>query len=132
MMLGNDTEVRKSPIQGRGTFALRNFTAGETVYDWDTTNTLTDDQYSRLPDDQKQYVVRYKGSWLYLLEPMRYVNHSCDPNTMPVGAADVTMRDIKVGEEVTSDYRPVMPKGERMKCVCGATNCMGYIVGTAV
>lgn len=131
-MLGNDTEVRKSKIAGRGVFALRDFRAGETVFEWDTSNTLTDAQHTRLPDDQKQYVARFDGQWVYMLEPMRYVNHSCEPNTIPIRSADVAVRDIAVGEEITSDYRPVMPAGERMECRCGAVSCMRYIVGTAV
>jgi SET domain-containing protein len=132
MMLSTEIEVRKSKIDGRGVFALRDFKPGEIVIAWDTSNTLSDDEYERLPEEQRKYVVRHKGAWLYMLEPGRYVNHSCDPNAIPLNGADVAIREIRAGDEVTSDYRPVMPVGERMDCHCGAANCMGYIVGTAV
>ena len=102
------------------------------LFEWDLTNTLADEQYAHLPNEQKRYVVRYRGEWLYILEPMRYINHSCDPNTMPLNGTDVVIRDIKTGEEITSDYRPVMPLGETMNCHCGAATCTGMITGTAV
>lgn len=131
MLDGPEIEVRKSKIAGRGVFALRDFKPGEIVFQWDLTNTLTDEQYAHLPAEQKRYVVRYRGEWIYMLEPMRYINHSCDPNTVPMNGADVVIREIKAGEEITSDYRPVMPEGETMACHCGASTCAGTIVGTA-
>jgi SET domain-containing protein len=131
-MLDTDIEVRKSKIEGRGVFALRDFKPGAVVVEWDTTNTLSDREYEQLPEDQRSYVARFKGGWLYMLEPARYVNHSCDPNAIPLNGADVAIREIRAGDEITSDYRSVMPIGERMECRCGASTCMGYIVGTAV
>lgn len=132
MFIDVDTEVRKSKIEGRGVFALRDFNSGEIVIAWDTSNTLSDAQYERLPEDQRRYVTRYNGEWLYMLEPARFVNHSCDSNTVPLRGNDVAVKEIHAGEEITSDYRPVMSQGERMECRCGAVSCMGYIVGTAV
>lgn len=131
-MLDIKTTVGKSKIQGEGLIALENFKPGDVVVVWDTSNTLTDEQYERMPDDQRRYVVRYKGEWLYMTGPGRSINHSCDPNTIPRNGSDVAIRDIHPGDEITSDYRPVMIAGERMECRCGAANCMGYIVGTAV
>ncbi len=132
MFLDVDTAVGKSKIDGRGVIALRDFNPGEIVIPWDTSNTLTDAEYERLPEDQRRYVARYKGEWLYMLEPARFVNHSCDSNTVPLRGNDVAVREIKAGDEITSDYRSVMLSGERMACRCGAQNCMGYIVGIAV
>ena len=131
-MLDIKTAVGKSRIQGNGLFALEDFKSGDIVVAWDTSNVLTDEQYERLPDDQRRYVVRYKSGWLYMVGPGRSINHSCDSNTIPLNGNDVAIRDIRAGDEITSDYRPVMPAGERMECRCGAATCMGYIVGTAV
>ncbi|PIN22025.1 Histone-lysine N-methyltransferase [Handroanthus impetiginosus] len=68
----------------------------------------------------------------------RFINHSCDPNCrtekwMVNGEVCVglfALRDIKKGEEVTFDYNYVRVFGAAAKkCVCGSTNCRGYIGG---
>jgi SET domain-containing protein len=130
-MLDIETEVRKSKIEGKGVFALRDFKPGEIVIAWDTSNTLSEDEYARLPEDQRRYVVRFKGQWLYMMPPSRYVNHSCDANTRALNGADVAIKEIHAGEEITSDYRSEMKLGEKMECHCGAATCIGYIVGIA-
>lgn len=132
MMLDIKTAVGKSKIEGMGLFALEDFKPGDIIVAWDTSNTLSDAEYERLPKDQRRYVVRYNGGWLYMMGPGRSVNHSCDPNTVPLRGSDVAIRDIHAGDEITSDYRPLMPQGERMECRCGTANCAGYIVGTAI
>lgn len=54
-----------------------------------------------------------------------YINHSCAPNAYMRSAAGnkvifFALRDIKVGEEITIDYRdPDHPQ----VCRCGAQNC---------
>lgn len=131
-MLDIETEVRKSKIDGKGVFALRDFNPGDVVIAWDISNILTDEQYARLPEDQRRYVVWFKGQRLYMMEPARYVNHSCDANTRPMNGYDIAVKEIDPGEEITSDYRSTMKKGERMECKCGALACTGYIEGTAV
>ena len=132
MLPNTDIEVRKSRIHGRGVFALRDFKPGEVVLMWDTSYALTDDEYAKLPDDQKQYATRYRGGWILMQEPMRYVNHSCDANTASQEGTDVATKPIRAGEEITSDYRPEMKKGERMKCRCRTESCEGFIVGTGL
>ncbi|KAG8389773.1 hypothetical protein BUALT_Bualt01G0013400 [Buddleja alternifolia] len=68
----------------------------------------------------------------------RFINHSCDPNCrtekwMVNGEVCVglfAIRDIKKGEEVTFDYNYVRVFGAAAKkCVCGSSNCRGYIGG---
>ena len=131
-MLDIKTTVHKSKIQGDGLFALEDFKPGEIVVAWDTSNTLTEEQFDRLPDDQRRYVARYNGGWLYMMGPARSINHSCDPNCIPLKGNEVAIRDIQAGDEITSDYRPVMQTGARMECRCGAESCTGFIIGTAL
>ena len=131
-MLGNDIEVRKSRIEGRGVFALREFHPGGVVTTWDTSNTLSDEQYKNLSDDQRRYVTRYQGGWLFMQEPASYINHSCEPNTRALNGHDVAIAEIHMGDEITSDYRPEMKVGEEMKCRCGTKGCLGYIIGTGL
>lgn len=57
--------------------------------------------------------------------PERYVNHSCDPNTKAINNSDVAVRDIKIDEEITSDYTGSVSKS--FQCRCGSKNCRGII-----
>lgn len=68
----------------------------------------------------------------------RFINHSCDPNCrtekwMVNGEVCVglfALKDLKKGEEVTFDYNYVRVFGAAAKkCVCGSSNCRGYIGG---
>lgn len=120
----NDIEVRKSPIEGKGVFALRYFQKGERVLEWGIRKELSEVELSQMSEDEKKRYVSFKeGKHLLSGEPMRYVNHSCDPNTNAQDNGDVAIRDIKAGEEVTSDYRDFGP--EDIPCNCGASNCKG-------
>ncbi len=57
--------------------------------------------------------------------PERFVNHSCDANTSVKNKCDIASRDIKKGEEITSDYSN---QGvELFKCCCGSKNCKKII-----
>jgi len=69
---------------------------------------------------------------------IKFVNHSCDPNTeickRKKGKAETVvleaLRPIKRGEELTFKYclrGNFMPLGERIRCVCGAENCRGWL-----
>ena len=61
---------------------------------------------------------------------LRYVNHSCDPNTyMRVLKNRVEFyarKNIKAGEELTCDYGETHHDG-KLPCRCGAKNCRGFI-----
>lgn len=51
---------------------------------------------------------------------MLYLNHSCEPNVGLSGnIVFVAMRDIAVGEELTTDYAFVDDHDTRMDCQCG-------------
>ena len=61
---------------------------------------------------------------------MLFINHSCEPN---VGFAGnivlVAMRDISLGEELTTDYALFDDYDGAMECHCGASSCRGTISG---
>src|SRR5271166_2388570 len=61
---------------------------------------------------------------------MLFINHSCDPN---VGFAGnivlVAMRDIRPGEELTTDYALFDDYDGSMPCQCGTALCRGVITG---
>lgn len=112
-------EVRNSEIEGKGIFAIRDFKQGERVVEWDRKE-LTEEEYQALSaEDIERYVSLKEGKHLLSMEPMRYVNHSCNPNTQPIDNGDVAIRDIKAGEEITSSYLD-----KKTTCNCGEEYCI--------
>ena len=128
--MDDDIEVRESNIAGRGVFATRDFGKGETVLVWDTSHVVPDELYDSIPAEDCDFLARYKGQWIVMQPPVRFMNHSCDSNTRAHDGADVAIRDIAAGEEITTDYRPEMQAGERMLCTCSTPECEGVIIGT--
>ncbi len=126
--MNSDVEVNKSSIEGSGAFAKRDFQTGETVLVWDTSHVV--DNVDDVPASEKDFLVRFQGNWIIMQEPMRFVNHSCEPSTRSNNGKDIAARTIMKGEEITSDYRPEMKAGEHMECHCGAKSCKGFIIGT--
>ncbi|MBW3012268.1 SET domain-containing protein-lysine N-methyltransferase [Candidatus Woesearchaeota archaeon] len=121
-----DILVKKSKIEGKGAFAGRDFKKGEIILRWDTSKTLTKEQADNLPEHEQRYVSFFDGKYILMHEPERYVNHSCDANTYAKDFCDVAKRDIRKGEEITTDYAKEVP-GINMKCNCGSKNCRKYI-----
>ncbi len=123
----SDVVVRKSGIHGKGVFAARDFRKGEVVLKWDTSNELTEKELRTLPEKKKKYVICLDGRYVLMKPPETYVNHSCDNNVIAKSHCDVAIRDIRKGEEITSDYSRECDKSFRMKCSCGSRNCRKFI-----
>jgi SET domain-containing protein len=110
-------EIRASPIQGRGAFALRRIRKGTFLF---TVN-------RKVVIDGAVYGNEAK-----------YINHSCDPNCEAVddgGRIFVeALRTIQPGDELTYDYHLHRPGPFRKKwmkqyaCHCGAPNCRGTML----
>lgn len=117
--------VRKSGINKKGVFAGKNFRKGEVVLKWNF-RILTKSEVGRLPKRLKRDIDRV-GENRYILHqpPERFLNHSCEPNTKAKSNCDIAVRNIKKGEEITSDYG----KGilTPFKCRCGSKNCRKMI-----
>ena len=62
----------------------------------------------------------------------RLINHSCNPNCEAwiVGRKIIihALHDIQAGEELTFDYGFDIDCYEDHPCLCGSSNCKGYIV----
>jgi SET domain-containing protein len=118
------TIIKDSEIEGRGVFAARDFKKGETVLVW-CPKLISLDEAESLSEAEKNFLI--KGSKNLLMQPPeRYVNHSCEPNTEVVNNSDVALRDIKTGEEITSDYASTT--SVTFRCHCGSKNCRDLIV----
>lgn len=119
-------KVKKSKIHGLGVFATRDFKKGEIVLKWNPRE-LTKAQVEKLPRAEKRYIMFSKGKYWLMRPPERFVNHSCDANTYVRNFCDVAKRNIKTGEEITSNYSGFLSPGEQMKCKCKSKNCAKII-----
>ena len=96
--------VSPSPLEGFGVFAKRMFKKDEVVLKWNPKQ-LTSEELQNIPEDQKRYINKLQdGSSVLMQTPERFVNSSESPNTQVVGYSDVALRDIEIGDEITSNY----------------------------
>ena len=62
----------------------------------------------------------------------RFINHSCTPNCeteLDEGRVwIVSLRDIEKGEELSFNYGYDLEDYRKHPCLCGAADCVGYIV----
>jgi SET domain-containing protein len=134
--LSPKTQVRESPIHGRGLFATANIAKGEVVAvkgGHIITREEVRDVNARLGPVEIQI-----GDDLFIApvrdeerEPsMLYSNHSCDPNLGLRGEITfVAMRDIRGSEELTHDWAMTDDDDSSTKCSCGSRNCRGTLTG---
>ncbi|MDL2336302.1 MAG: SET domain-containing protein-lysine N-methyltransferase [Pseudomonadota bacterium] len=63
-------------------------------------------------------------------DPLRYTNHSCQPNAVlriRQGRIELyAMRDVAVGDELTVNYGETHHEG-KLRCRCGAAGCVGAL-----
>ena len=119
--------VKNSGIEGKGVFALRDFKKGEIVLRWNISYTLPKGKVEKMSNKQKKYISFLDDKYIIMQEPEKYVNHSCEPNTTAKNFCDVTIRDIKKGEEITADYTEELPPNTYMECNCGSKKCKKII-----
>ena len=121
-----DIIIKESKIEGKGVFAARDFKKGEIVVKWDVSGTITREEFEKLPEEEKRYISSIDDNLIIMKTPAKYVNHSCNPNTKVVNTSDVAIRDIKKGEEITSDYSQEKV-AMKFECKCGSKNCRKII-----
>lgn len=127
----NKVIVKKSNIDRKGVFAARDFKKGDIVLKWSKDSIISKDRFTRLSEDEKNHTFLInKNRYLILKSPEKFVNHSCNANTYVKSMADIALRDIKKGEEITSDYsKDNYDEDWEMKCNCGEKNCKKIIRG---
>lgn len=130
------TEVRPSPIHGKGLFAREPIAAGEIVAVKGGA-ILTAEQWEALEPELGAAEIQIAEN--LFIAPTRqderdgamlYTNHSCDPSIAPAGQiVFVAMRDIAAGEELTHDWATTDDLDYVMECNCGSPHCRGTITG---
>jgi len=102
----DDVIIKKSKIRqfDKGVFANRDFKKGEVVVRYNL-QPLTEKKYQNLPESEKEFTHKHWDVTYLYPSPARYVNHSSNPNTVQKlkERYDVAIRDIKKGEEITTD-----------------------------
>jgi SET domain-containing protein len=130
------TEVRESPIHGKGLFAKQAIAAGEivavkgghalTVRQWAALEPELGSAEIQIAEDLFVAPVRQEdrdGSMLY-------TNHSCEPNIAIRGQIVlIAMRDIAAGEELTHDWATTDDLEYEMACRCGRPACRRVVTG---
>ena len=130
------TEVRNSPIHGKGLFARAPIVQGEIVavkggyilthQQWAAIEPALGSAEIQITEELFIAPVNNdhrKGSMLY-------TNHSCDPNIALQGQIVlVAMRDIPANDELTHDWATMDDLDYEMRCNCGSANCRGIITG---
>ena len=91
--------------------------------------------YAAFPAAYRPYLEKYtystrSGDRILCCDIGRYINHSCEPNTLtlPEAEVEVAVRDIFPGDEVTDDYG-TLNLTHPLVCCCGARRCRGVIRG---
>jgi SET domain-containing protein len=131
------TEVRPSPIHGKGLFATHAIAKGEIVAAKGG-HVLTKQAWTALEPDLGPADIQVSDD-LFIAPvtqtqrdgSMLYTNHSCDPNLVIQGQIVlVAMRDIAPGEELTIDCWATTDDGtHEMECRCGSAHCRGTVTG---
>ncbi|MEP7132991.1 MAG: SET domain-containing protein-lysine N-methyltransferase [Acidobacteriota bacterium] len=130
------TQVRASPIQGRGLFAAESIGAGEVVAIKGGVIFGRDDLpevASRLGPAEIQVADGF------FIGPLRaedreggmiFSNHSCEPNLGVAGQiVFVALRNIRPGEELTHDWAMTDDDRYEMECRCGSPACRRVVTG---
>ena len=72
--------VKPSSIHGKVVFAAVNFKAGDIILRRDESRLVTEENPLREGEQEYHCDWLADGRVVYLPEPERYINHSCDPN----------------------------------------------------
>ena len=130
------TEVRDSPIHGKGLFAKASIGAGEIVA-VKGGHIFTTQQWKTLEPRLGPAEVQIADALFIAPETreecpgsMMYTNHSCEPNIALQGQiVFVAMRDIAPGEELTHDWATTDDLDDAMECRCGRPTCRRVVTG---
>ena len=127
-------KVARSPIDGQGLFSLSVIPARRKIGELGGEIISLREARKRARHSKCVMIVEFAdGSALDASRggtELRYVNHSCSPNTyMRVARRRVEfycLRRISPGEELTCDYGETHHNGAR-RCGCGGPKCRGWI-----
>src|ERR1051325_3019194 len=141
-------ELRRSPIQGIGAFALQDIPKGTRIIEYTGEKISNAEADRRYEEDE----MGRHHTFLFILNQRQvvdgavggnesiFINHSCDPNCeTEISRGKIwvhSMRAIPAGAELTYDYAYDYERGYTEKdllfyaCKCGSPKCRRKIVNT--
>jgi uncharacterized protein len=129
-----DVDVKPSRIDGQGVFAAEAIAArlkigeirGESISVSDARIRATRHERIMIVEVSQRKAIDFSKS----ADPMRFTNHSCQPNArlcIRQGRVEFyALRAIAVGEEICVNYGETHHEG-KLACRCGAPNCVGRL-----
>ena len=107
------TYVSRSEIHGWGVFAARDIPGGTTIWEFDESAdwALTEAEMAAFPEKLRAQMEAWtyqseEGDFILCSDSAKFMNHSFEPNCDDSGPyLTIAKRDIRVGEELTCDYR---------------------------
>ncbi len=139
--------VRRSPIHGRGVFALRHIPKHTRLIEYKGERISQEEADRRYAKEHENspHTMLFEVNDKTVIDATRrgnsarWINHSCSPNCEIEDENErifiQTRRDIRPGEELTYDYNlqigePHTPAAKRAHaCFCGARGCRGTMLG---
>lgn len=129
-MIHPDSVVRTvNPVIGNGVFATAPIPRGTLVVVRDAYDLcLTREAFQALPEVARAAMETYlyhdkQGDLVLGWDHARYMNHSCNSNTMMTDYEfEIAVRDIAPGEEITTEYG-LLNIQEPYPLACGCTHC---------
>jgi uncharacterized protein len=127
-------DVAPSAIDGQGAFAAEAIAArlkigeirGESISVAEARIRATRSERIMIVELSSRRAIDFSKS----TDPMRYTNHSCQPNArlcIRQGRVEFyALRAIAAGEEITVNYGETHHEG-RLACRCGAPGCVGRL-----
>ncbi len=134
-----ECKSKKIKNKGKGIFALKDINKGEHILDI-TGEIIETENPSDYPEEITEHWAplgknRNKYRFIKPESPWIYMNHSCDSNAGILNDRKlIAFRDIKKGEEITTDYSALdiesLTQGKKqlmMECKCESKNCRKII-----
>ena len=127
-------QVRPSTIDGHGVFAAEAVAAHKKIGEIRGESISVEDARVRATRHERIMIVevspRRAIDFSKSTDPMRFTNHSCQPNArlcIRQGRVEFyALRDIEPGEEITVNYGETHHDGQ-LACRCGAPGCVGRL-----
>jgi SET domain-containing protein len=119
-MLLIKTKIDKSLISGIGLFADEDIKKGDIIWRMSSISVfrITPKDYNSLSQIEQDFIQEKDYFWIdehdnYMIpiDDSRFINHSCSPNIIDLDDNTcVASKDIKREEELTIDYKTLVPK----------------------